>query len=288
MKKTVIIFVSLIVTIGLGLAAWLYVHPKKALSIVIPKINQVSHVHINLLQDTARIDADLAIRNDGFFKLHIDSLGYHIGLDTATFLSGVRFVNVQLARGQADTLKLPLALPYLRLMKEIKSLQGRDSVDIPIKLRIVYSTVFGRTELPYHKVLRIEVPHPPKFEIEKIEYIRREKKTGFFMARLAIHNYGKINLDVSQLHYRLTAKELFVAEGIEKKTVRIRPKTTEYVDLPVKVEFKSVFKTIRHLIWKNDKINYRLKITGFIQKDKLAGQKTAIEVEKSGVMALRK
>ena len=288
MKKTLKVVALLLLFGIIGIAAYFYLNPKKGLKIILPELNQIQNIHVRLSQDTAFIDLDLKIANKSFFKLHIDSLMYHVRLDTSTLLSKNEYLDLELKPSQQDTLHLPLALPYKRLMKKIKSLQGQDSVDIPIDVRAVYATIFGKAVLPYSKTLRIEVPHPPKFEVEKIEYLKRHKKTGFFLAHVKIQNYGKIDVNISDIKYRLVVKELFTAEGSEKKNIHIKPKSTLEVKLPIQVEFKSLLKTVGRYIRDDDRVDYRLKVTAQIQNDKISLQKTPIEIEKSGVMELRK
>ena len=268
---------------------YFYLNPKKALNIIIPEVDDIQNIHIQVKGDTAFINLLLTVSNSGLFKLHIDTLTYNIKLDTSTLLSKSEYINVQLLKKQSDTIVLPLKLPFKRLIKKIKNLQSQDSVNIPIDVRVVYSTVFGKAVLPYSKTLRIEVPHPPKFEVEKIEYVKREKKTIYVNAHLKMHNYGKIDLNVSGLTYTLTtAKDLFTATGSYLGEIQVRPRSVISERLPIKIEFNKVLKTLGMVITNNDKVKYHLLITGFLQTNKLGTEKTPIEIEKDGVLELKK
>ena len=274
-----------LILVLLGLAAYLYLNPKKALRVIIPDLNAMENLHVTLLQDTALIEARLDIENKGLFKLDIDSLEYRVKMDTATLLSESRYLGLELRRSQKDTIDLPVALPFKRMRKVIREHQGQDSLDLPIEVKLVYGTVFGRKVLRYSKTIRIEVPRPPEFEIEKVEYLRREKKTGFFMIHLKMLNHGKVRLNVSDLHYRFEAPELFSARGREQKMVHIEPRSAITVQLPVQVEFKQVFKLLGRWLGRRE-VDYQLKVTGLIQvKD--GERKIPIEVERRGRMELR-
>lgn len=271
-----------------GVGFYFFSNPKKALNIIIPESEKLNNIHVRFSRDTAYIDLQIYIKNKSLFKLDIDSIVYKVKLDTSTLLSKSEFLNEKLKRSESDTLNLIVALPYNRVSKKIKSLQNRDSVDIDIDLRLVYSTVFGETSLPYQKTIRIEVPKPPKFEIEKIDYLKREKRTGYFMAYVRMHNYGKIELNISKLHYQMTATDFLKAEGDHPEEIRIKPRTDLLFKLPVKIEFKRVFKVISKIVTNNDEVDYTIKVTGLIQNDKLSQDKTPIEIEKSGTMELKK
>jgi len=272
----------------LGIVGYYFFNRKKALNIIIPSIDNIENIHIKFLGDTALVDLDLDVTNKGLFKIHIDTLAYHIRFDTNTLLSKSEFIGLELSKGQKDTIRLPLKLPYKRLMAQIKSLQGQDSVNIPIDVRVVYSTIVGKAVLPYSKNLRIEVPHPPKFEVEKIEYLKREKKDIYLDAHIKMHNYGKIDLDIMRLSYTLTAEDLFAANGSENKEIRVKPKSVIQATLPIKVELKKVFKTIGRVITNNDKVKYHLVIHGFVKTKKDSDDETPIQIEKDGILELKK
>lgn len=271
-----------------GVGAYYFLNPKKALNIIIPEFSEVENIHVTLIGDTAHIDVDLRMQNKSFFKLNIDSLIYYVNFDSATLLAKSQYLNIELQPSQTDTLKLPLALPFKRLMKKIKSLQGEDSTNIKIDVRMVYATIFGHTSLPYTKTIRIAVPHPPKFEIEKIEYVSRDKKTIQLLAHVTMHNYGNIDLNVSDIKYNMVVKDVFKAEGGEKRNISIKPKSNISVKLPISVEFESYLKTLGLIITNNDKVNYHLTVTGMLQNDKVGDKKTPIQIEKDGILELKK
>lgn len=288
MKKS-IKFILLFIFLGLlGLGFYLFVNPKKALNIVVPEIEALDNLNVNLSGDTAYSDLTLKLKNKGWFSLSLDSLMYKIRLDTALILSKTEPLRLKLSSGQEDTLHLKIAFPYKRVSEKIKQLQNQDSVDIIMRLRVVYSTIFGKASVPFRKVTSIEVPIPPKFEIEKVEYEGREKKTGFFVATIRMHNYGKAELKLSDLNYQVKMEDLLQANGKHPEEIRIQPKSDLVFKLPFKVEFKSAFKALRMVVTNNDKVNYHLTVTGFLQSDKAGPEKTPVQLEKSGIVELKK
>ncbi|MES2681214.1 MAG: LEA type 2 family protein [Bacteroidota bacterium] len=288
MKKSIKITLFLVLLLAIAGGVYFFLNPKKALNIIVPEIDQVENISVKFVGDTAKIDVDLRMQNKGFFKLNIDSLVYYVNFDSATLLAKAQYLNIELKPGQEDTLQLPLDLPYKRLMKKIQSVQDRDSVDIRIDVRIVYATVFGQTTIPYSKKMRIEVPHPPKLEFEKMEFIKREGKTLYLLAHVKLLNYSNISLNVSDIRYRLVVKDLLTATGTENKEIRVKPATTYSLALPIKVELKSIFKTLGLIVTDNDKVKYHLVINAMVQNDKVGSKKTPLEIEKDGIMELKK
>jgi LEA14-like dessication related protein len=288
MKKSIKITLFLILLLALAGGAYFFLNPKKALNIIVPEIDQVENIFVRFVGDTAKIELDLRMENKSFFKLNIDSLIYYVNFDSATLLAKAQLLNIELKRGQTDTVRLFLDLPYKHLLKKIQSVQDRDSVDIRIDVRVVYATFFGQTTLPYTKKMRIEVPHPPKIEFERMEFVTREGKNLFFMAHVKLLNYSKISLNVSEISYRIVVKDLLTASGKENKEIRVKPATVYSLALPIKVELKNIFKTLGLIVTDNDKVKYHLVLKAMVQNDKVGSKKTPIEIEKDGIMELKK
>jgi len=281
-----ITLVTLLVLIGM--ASYYISHPKKALNIIIPKFENIEKISITLLKDTALIDADVLFENKSFFKLSIDSLIYNIKLDTLTLLSKAQDLRIRLSPSQADTVNLPIALPFKRLMKEIKHLQKQDSVSITFDLRVVYSTWLGKTVLPYKKIIIIAVPVPPKFEIEKFEYKKHRNHEFYFNADVKIINKGKLDLHISDVSYTIVVKDNFRATGKDLREIHLNPRSEMIVVLPIKITFEHLFKTLIKVVTNNDKVKYDLKIHLRAQMDKLSPEKTEIDIEKEGITELKK
>src|SRR5688572_9258075 len=130
MKRTVKIILILLLLLLIGAGLYYYLNPKKALKIVFPELEEIQKVRIRLLKDTALIDLDILIENNSIFKLNIDSLQYHIALDTTVLFEKQQYLNIVMEAGDHDTMTLPLALPFKRLVRQIKTLQGEDSTEI--------------------------------------------------------------------------------------------------------------------------------------------------------------
>jgi LEA14-like dessication related protein len=268
--------------------AWFYFYPKKAQSILIPELEQVRALKIKVVEDTALVDIELELQNHGPFKMNIDSLIYNLKFDTATLLSGAQDLNVILKAGDSGIYTLPARLPYKRLFKSIREAQDFDSVPILSDIRIVYSTVFGTRSVPHQTTTTIAVPCPPRFELEKIEYVRQEKKSLYFDAYLTMHNCGKIKLDLSDLTYTMKVEDLFDANGSYDEVIRVKSETDITRVLPIKVDVNKIWKTIFKIISNRDMVSYQLKIKGKIMAEKFGDQPSEIEISKNGKLELKK
>lgn len=287
MKKGLKIFLIGFVLLAGGLAAYFYFNPKKALKIIFPELDKIEKIHIRLKKDSALVRASLTLVNKSLFKLNTDSLIYTIRIDTSVLLSGAQALDIELEPSETDTLDLPLALPFKRLLAEIERLGDQDNVAIDLDLRVVYATIFGKTSLPLKRTITIEVPLPPKFEMQRIEYLKREKKTFYFNAYIKVINKGKLDLSLSDIQYHLTVKDNFTARGKNPGNIHLDPTSEMIVVLPIRIESEHWLKTIANILTDNDKVSYYLKINAMLQADNLDKEKTSIEIERSGMIDLK-
>ena len=287
MKKFLIILLILLVIAG-GAMAYFYLYPKQAQNIIIPEVEQVKQIKFKIKGDTALLDIDLELQNHGPFKMNIDSLIYNVKFDTATLLSAAQDLNVVLEPGASDIYRVPAKLPYKRLFRNIKKVQDFDSVPILSDIRIVYSTIFGSRAVNHQKTSTIAVPVPPEFELEKIEYVRYHKKTVYLNAYLTMHNYGRIELDVTDLAYSMKVEDLFTAEGKHEEVIHVKPKSDIKKVLPIEVDVHKVWKTFSKIVIKHDKLNYHVKITGKARAKGLGDEPSEIEIIKNGKLEVIK
>jgi len=288
MKKPRNIIILLLVLGILGLGLYLYLRPKTAVKIVFPELEKLQKVKIKLETDTARISFNAVINNGGLFKINIDSLYYYLKLDTAKLLDHKEFLNIELPPGHADTVLLTVGLPYTKLKKQIRTLQKQDSTKIHLKLDILYDTWMGKAKLPVERDFSIEVPHPPRFTLIKTEYIGRDKKTLLVNAHIQIDNPGKLDLNITDLVYKMDVKDLFTLEQVFPEKVTIKPGTSQTLILPVHVEIKKLLKTAFLVITNNDRVPYKLHMRAQVKSGMVDADKTPFELEKEGELELKK
>jgi LEA14-like dessication related protein len=287
-KKIILIVLAVILISAAALAAYFYFYPSKAQNIIVPEIEQLENLKIKVKGDTAFMDLSLKLINSGPFKMNIDSLIYNVKFDTATLLSRAQDLKIVLRPGEVDTFSIPARLPFKRLFSNIRRMQGFDSVAILTDIRIVYSTIFGRASIPHKKTNTIAVPIPPRFEIEQVEYVSRDKKTVYLNAHIKMHNPGRIELKVFNLKYDLKVEDLFDADGSYPEQISVKPNSVISKVLPVTVNVNKAFKTFIKIITDNDKVKYKIRIRGQVLAEALGDEKTDIEIFKNGTMELRK
>lgn len=255
-------------------AAYFYFNPRSALQLVVPDLEKVSNMEVEIKNDTAYITLYCILKNKAPYKIHIDSIYFNIRLDTVTVVTEKQYINFVHQSGGEDTLALHARLPIKKVRKTIESLDGVDSTSITGDFKIYYDNVFGKTQLDYSKKWDIKVPVPPKIKIIKIQKqeIKLFKKEAVAYAYVQVINASQtLSLSLSGISYNISLGEDITGSGNTGQTVTIKPQTTITVQLPLLLEVKKPLKTSLAILLDKDRMNYTIHLRAILNTPKISG-----------------
>jgi LEA14-like dessication related protein len=267
--------------------AWFYFFPKNAQNILIPEIDQIKQASIKIKGDTAHTDLLIRFKNKGIFKINIDSLSYKVTFDTLQVLNKMQPLQLVLKPGDIDSMTIPVAIPYKRIIGRIRQLQNRDTTDITTEVRIAYNTIWGKTVLPHKQLHRIGTPIPPKFELDRLEFVRIQDRSIHFNAHLRMINDGNIDLRLSNLKYKFKLKEHLDAEGGHAATIVVKPHSVTKEVLPIEAKFSHVLKAALLVVKDDDLLPYNVVISAMLEGEE-GKEPTEIIIKKAGSFELKK
>lgn len=287
MRRSVVVVLVILLALA-GLAIYVVKKPEAVLKLLVPQLKSVGGISTRFVGDTAHTDLLLEIKNGKYFAVQLDSVVYRVHLDTALVLSGAQSFKTHVQRGQYDTLYLHIPFPYKRVSQKIRSSQHRDSLPLQVSLRLVYNTVFGKASLPFKKSMAIEVPVPPRIDVEKIEYLGRKGRRVHLNAVLHFHNNGKLQVRVHDLRYEAQAGDALTAKGRHPQAITVAPKKSLRLSLPIEVELKNPAKTLWKVAVNRDQLNYNIKIRAQLSEGDPPTQAIPVLIEKNGTFELKK
>jgi LEA14-like dessication related protein len=288
MKKALVIILAVLLILGGVLFGLFYFKPKFVQNIFIPEIEQVGSIAINVKGDTAYTDLLLELDNKGPFRINIDSIEYHVMIDTIMALSRLQHIEMVIGSGEQDTLHVPLKFHFKKLIKRIVELQERDSLDITTEARVVYKTVLGNHALPHKKTNRIGMPRPPKFDISDVKFKGLKKGVILFEAKLTMENPGALDLLVSDLSFDLKLADLLRADGHIPGEVHVKPRSVMSRHIPIEAHVDRPLRSIFKLLSGHTETPYQITLRGFAQHEKLGDEKTEVVIVNDGTVDLRK
>lgn len=287
--RKAITIISILVVLILVIGTFLYLSPRRALSLVVPDVNSINRIKVSIKNDTAYINLELILENKAPYSIDIDSIQYTIQLDTATIVQEHQPLKLEQASGAIDTANIIVHLPIKKMQGTIRSMQSADSTYLSGQFRVVYSTMLGKMSMEYAKKIKIRVPVHPKITFESLERekIKLLKSEALVNVNLSVTNNSPvIDLVLSDLYYSVNLGENIFGTGVRPEKVVIKPSSTAIVTLPLKLDVSEPVRTGWNILVKKKEMAYFLTLKANISNDDI--EQTPIEFQMSGTTRLLK
>lgn len=234
---------------------------------VVPKITKINSLRCHIQDDTAYFRLHCTTENQSPFRLTIDSVYVLLQFSNQEVVNEKQWVGIRQEPGQMDSLIVPLKVPLKKTIREIKSLQGKDSTDLVLHASLVYNTMAGKQKLNLDQDFKIEVPVPVQFKIigtktEKVRFLKKEAEVDLF---LQIKNPGHhLKVDISDLQYQLRIGDELSEVGKHDRRINIDPQSYQIVQFHLDFDLNHPLKTARKILTDNDVEPYHLKLEGLL------------------------
>lgn len=268
--------VLLILLLGIiGYTIYFFVQRQKMLNLLVPQVTEITLIKANIHADTAYIEVNTIVVNKAPYEMNIDSVVCDLSLGGTKLVSTSQYVGLRQQSGESDSITFAVKIPISHTQKKILSLQSQDSTGITIEATIVYSGF----RLPFVRSKKIEVPVPPQFKVIKTEKrdLRLFKKDVQVDLFLGIINQGKnLSLDIHDLQYELIIGNDLVSRGKLGKDISIKPQSSQIIKFPLDIKMKQPLKTIFKIWGDNDRVPFRIMLSGYLDAGKMKRIPTVI------------
>jgi LEA14-like dessication related protein len=290
--KTGKILLGILVAGIISISCYYIFNPRKAVNLILPGINEISFIHIDLKNDSALVKLYVFVQNKMPYKMVIDTLNFDIKLDGFKIVKETVPVQIDQKSFETDTIELPVNMSLKGIKKTISDLQGQDSTDMEINFNVVYNTLIGREKVNFNRKIRIASPIPPQISILKLERKNYDvnDKTSEAVLKIEIINNGKIlDVQLDEISYNLQMLNTLHSKGIVPRPIVIQPGSNQIVELPIIIEYNAPFKTAWQVFTDNDIIEYdlNLKCNVHVNIIKDLGA-IPVEIDATGTMELVK
>jgi LEA14-like dessication related protein len=268
--------VILVLLLGIiGYTVYYFVQRQKLLNFIVPEFSEITLIKVNLHSDTAFMEVNGIVINKAPYGMSIDSIVCELSLDGTKLVATSQYVGLRLESGESDSVQFAVNIPISHTRNKIQSLQNQDSAGVVLEAAIVYSGF----KLPFVKSKKIEVPVPPQFKLIKTEkkelnLFKKEVEVDLF---LGIINEGKnLSLDIHDLQYELTIGNDLTTKGKFGRDISLRPQTSQILKFPLDFKLKHPLKTIFKVMGDNDRVPFRLMLSGYLDVGKMKRIPTVI------------
>lgn len=267
----------------------IFIFRKKIVAHFIPNIEQIGEIHIKVKNDTTYVSSKLAVKNNSFLKIEIDSIKYKVSLFEKEYLNNQKFIGLVLPKYGTDTIDFSLKIPYVKIIKDLNVERKKgDSASYSINISLQYSTVFGKVEFPINKSAKIKIPQPPEINIVDIKYKKISFKSILADARIEVINYSDVILSIKDISYTMSIIERGNLKGNLKNPINIKPNGSTFINLPIEINLNNVGKTIFEVIINKDNYNYTLTLNAILESSYPFKESFHIDLTKNGQMELKK
>lgn len=273
----------------LVLGSVLYFYRVQLLKRYIPTVHKVGNMKMSIINDTTFVSAKIAVKNNVFLKINIDTIKYKVSLFDKVYIKDETFVGLVLPGNGSDTMDFVLKIPHAVIMKDLKKERRRaDSASYSIDVSIKYSSIFGDSEFPFAKSSKLKIPQAPEIEVVDITYEKIRLKSLLAFIKIRITNHSPFTLILNNIRYFIDIPEIGNLKGNYNKDLEIKPKGTSYVTLEVKMEIKNMLKTAFQILFDKDSYSYTLKMKANLKSVHPFQETFEVDLVNHGQMELKK
>jgi LEA14-like dessication related protein len=287
--KALLVALSIVIILTV---LYLVFNPKKAINLVFPGLNEVSYVHIDLKEDSSLVKLFMLVQNKMPYRMVIDTIHFKVQLNGSKVVEETIPVLIDQSRFDSDTIELPVHFSLKGFTRILADLQGMDSTDMDVNFWITYKTIIGNQKVHIDRTIRIATPVPPQITILKLAHQKynMEDKTSEAVLNIEIINNGKnIDLQLSGISYNLQIINTLHSAGKVTRPIDIQPGTSQFVDIPIIIEYKKPFKTVWLVVTDNDTVTYDLNLKCYVRVNAIKDLKAIpVEIDATGTMELVK
>lgn len=234
-------------------------------AILIARFNKdlvrVSTVQIDIGDQFIDLGIDIAVRRETPFHKLLDSISYTVSFDTFQFVKGALRLDSVRSGTEFDSIVLPARLDFKKLRHAIKTLQGKDSVDLSINFVAHYWwPIIDRVDVPLNIIRRMPPPNPPEVKLLNVDVEKFSFNEPIVDITLQLINENNFSLTLKDLHLHMNFEELFRAEIHHPKEINILAKDTTIINVTANVYELKAIKTVWQLMVKRIEISYNMHI----------------------------
>lgn len=256
---------------------------------LIPDVHQIGNVNIEIVNDTTFISTRLAVKNNVFLKLKIDTIKYEVSLIDKIYIDNKTFVGLVLPGNGVDTFDFSLKIPHVSILNDLKNERKKvDSTNYSVNVFIQYSSFLGKSEFPFCKSAKIKILQAPELVIVDIKYEKIRLKSIQAFVKIKIVNHSAFIMVLNSMSYSMNILKMGRMKGNYRKTLIIKPFDTSTITLKINMKIDNMLKTALQVLFDKDTYDYKLLLKASMHSVQPFEQSFEIDLEKTGRMELKK
>jgi len=277
-RRVVLIALALLVIVVI-------IFRKPLLRSTMPKVENVRLAELVLVNDTAFVNLSVTIRNKGIWHIDLRHVRLSVYDDTVLIMSYVSDTLRTINRNDILNEILYCKIPVESVRRRILLHQGEDTIGLRLKGELIYTTVFGELISEVNEQIPVNVPIPPTMEVRRIDYMGREDGGYNLMFHLTLINQNPRELQMDDISYSVTAKDIKMEGYLDNITIDARDSTL--ILAPVHMDLSNRFALITRIILDKDEMDYSFALEGtIVSLTRIVDEDAPVTITSSGHMEL--
>jgi LEA14-like dessication related protein len=288
MKKKIILSVLVIIIVGfITFFSWQYVVYKQDTdankTFLLPRV-ELSKVQItSLTSEKTEMTIKILLKNQLPFSFSADSLQYSIFISGVEVIKNHHKTTITLQRNDTSWISLPITIQNQLLESILKSSEQKDVDSVEYRL---HATFF--TDIIFRKKFDVDVKrilplmHIPELTSKHIQVDSLNFSRAALQLNISIKNNNLYNLKAKNIAFKFAIEDNEWIEGIIPGITNIKKQNTTELQIPIRLSFKEVGKTLFDLLKKGKDVKYQLNLRFRIVSENQVVSNSEVMLKSSG------
>lgn len=230
---------------------------------VIPQLQLAQMQVTNLTADRANVRMNMIIDNPTPVGLDIDSLYYTVYIEGNEVVKTTYPDPLHIEGSGNTTVSLPLTIYYDKLQSVLKKLEEEGKDSVVYKVNAILHTDLAL--IPKEKFdLEVEKKMPliraPEIKVTDIRVDKLNFSGAVIQVKSFIVNKNVFSLGFENMDYSFQIEDNEIMEGHKSEKVKIEPKDSATIAIPVELNFKEMGKGLVDLIKEGGDLQYNFNL----------------------------
>ena len=286
-KKILLTLLFLFIAIITAFFIWRYVSyardkdPHK--TFLVPRL-ELSLVEISsLTSEKTEMTAKMLIKNQMPLSFTADSLQYRVFINDVEVMKSHYKKSITLKSEDSSLISLPVTIfnhDFISVLK-FNELKNIDSVEYRLEASF-YTDIVFRKKFNVDIKRLLPIIYIPEVKAEHIKIDSLNFSRAAIQLLVSIKNKNGFPLKSKNIAYEFSIEGNKWIKGIISGITDINEKSVTELQIPVRISFKEVSKTLFDLLKKGNKVNYKLRLVFGIESENNMMRKTKVILENSG------
>ncbi|ARS34812.1 LEA type 2 family protein [Pontibacter actiniarum] len=277
-KKTKWLTLSLLFVLLVGGALY-YILKKK----YYPKVEGIEYLKLDLVTDTALVNAGVQVQNRIPLSIAIDSVHYTITDEGDTLGWGQMTSTSTLPPLGDKVLDFKLLLQFERYRKHLQEQQDKDSLRLGVAMDVFFDLpLLSAKSITLNRNLTVPVAKAPALELQNVEVRSFSADSGYsFLLKIDATNRDLPGLTIDNFQYDIRFSDSLTISGNVDTTFHLQ-RGNKLLTVPVRLKTADAVALIEKLLSSDDSWSYEARVEAHIESQHPIFDSFKLAIEKNG------